>query len=79
MLSDRPEIELMEIRPLASVTVARSEFMYREYDFASPISGNERLRHEYRAFARTARLMFSDGHRKHLAPVAEYLAEVRNA
>lgn len=79
MLSDSPEIELMEIRPLASVTLARSEFMYEQYGFASPISGNERLRHEYRQFARTARLMLSDGHRKQLAPVAEYLAEVKTA
>lgn len=78
-MSDRPEIELLTIRPLETVTVARSEFMNREYGFASPVSGNQRLRHEYRQFARTARLMLSDGHRKQLAPVADYLAEVKKA
>lgn len=79
MLSDRPEIELMEIRPLASVTVARTEFMNREYGFASPISGNERLRHEYRAFARTARLVHVAVVGPGLAPESNYIEEVRNA
>lgn len=56
----RPEIELLPIRPLESVTVARSEFMHREYDYASPIDGDDRLRHEYMAFVRAARLMLLD-------------------
>lgn len=52
MLSDRPEIELLPMRPIASVTVAKSEYMNREHGFASPVDGDDRLRHEYRTFVR---------------------------
>lgn len=73
MLSDRPEIELLPMRPIASVTVARSEFMNREYDYASPVDGDERLKHEYRQFVRTARLMQADAAAGDLHDLADYL------
>lgn len=80
MLSDRPEIELLPMRPIASVTVARSEFMNREYDYASPVDGDERLKHEYRLFVRTARLMRTDAATAPgLKPVNDYLTEVSKA
>lgn len=56
MLSDRPEIELLPMRPIASVTVAKSEYVNREHGIASPVSGNDRLRHEYRHFVRAGRV-----------------------
>lgn len=55
-MSDRPEIELLPMRAIASVTVAKSEYMNREHGFASPVDGDDRIRHEYRHFVRAGRM-----------------------
>lgn len=60
MLPDPPqrgEVELDPVRAMASMTVARCDFMLDHYGFATPITGNKRLRHEYRLFVRPARFL----------------------
>lgn len=73
MLSDRPEVELLPMRPIASVTVSQAEYMFETHDFSSPVDGDARRRHEAQQFIRTARLMLHDAAAGDLHDLEDYM------